>query len=58
MDRGFRVYTISYTARQIAAYARAASPHPDGPPIEGVPGPADLAAAARRPAPPTRAPTR
>ena len=47
VDRGFRVYTISYTARQIAAYARAASPHPDGPPIEGVPGPADLAAAAR-----------
>ena len=47
VDRGFRVYTISYTARQIAGYARAASPQPDGPPIEGVPGPAELAAAAR-----------
>ncbi len=47
VDRGFRVYTICYTTRQIAAYARAASPHPAGPPIEGVPGPADLAAAAR-----------
>ena len=47
VDRGFRVYTISYTARQVAAYARAASPHPAGPPIVGVPGPADLAAAAR-----------
>ena len=47
VDRGFRVYTICYTARQIAAYARAASPHPAGPPIEGVPGPADLVAAAR-----------
>ena len=47
VDRGFRVYTICYTARQIAAYARAASPHPSGPPIEGVPGPADLVAAAR-----------
>jgi uncharacterized membrane protein YccC len=45
VDRGFRVYTISYTARQIAAYARAASPQPDGPPIDGVPGPAELAAA-------------
>jgi hypothetical protein len=47
VDRGFRVYTISYTARQIAGYARAASLHPDGPLIEGVPGPAELAAAAR-----------
>jgi hypothetical protein len=46
VDRGFRVYTISYTTRQIAGYARAASPSPDGPPIEGVPGPAELAAAA------------
>jgi hypothetical protein len=46
VDRGFRVYTASYTARQIATYARAASPHPDGPPIDGVPGPAELAAAA------------
>ena len=46
VDRGFRVYTISYTARQIATYARAASPHPDGPLIDGVPGPAELAAAA------------
>jgi uncharacterized membrane protein YccC len=46
VDRGFRVYTLSYTARQIATYARAASPHPDGPPIDGVPGPAELAAAA------------
>ena len=46
MDRGFRVHTISYTARQIAGYARAASPRPDGPPIEGVPGPAEQAAAA------------
>jgi uncharacterized membrane protein YccC len=46
VDRGFRVYTISYTARQVATYARAASPHPDGPPIDGVPGPAELAAAA------------
>jgi len=55
VDRGFRVYTISYTARQIAAYARAASPHPAGPPIEGVPGPADLAAAARS-APPDPGP--
>ncbi len=55
VDRGFRVHTISYTARQIAAYARAASPHPAGPPIEGVPGPADLAAAARS-APPDRGP--
>ena len=51
VDRGFRVYTISYTARQIAGYARAASPQPDGPPIEGVPGPAELAAAARVPVP-------
>ena len=47
VDRGFRVYTISYTTRQIAAYARAASPHPHGPPIEAVPDLADLAAAAR-----------
>jgi uncharacterized membrane protein YccC len=46
VDRGFRVYTISYTTRQIAGYARAASPNPDGPPIEGVPGPAELAPAA------------
>jgi uncharacterized membrane protein YccC len=46
VDRGFRVYTISYTTRQIAGYARAASPRPDGPPIEGLPGPAELAAAA------------
>jgi uncharacterized membrane protein YccC len=46
VDRGFRVYMVSYTARQIATYARAASPHPDGPPIDGVPGPAELAAAA------------
>ena len=46
VDRGFRVYTISYTARQIATSARAASPHPDGPPIDEVPGPAELAAAA------------
>jgi uncharacterized membrane protein YccC len=45
VDRGFRVYTISYTARQIAGYARAASPAPDGPSIVGVPGPAELAAA-------------
>jgi Fusaric acid resistance protein-like len=43
VDRGFRVYTISYTARQIAGYARAASPKPDAPPMEGVPSPADLA---------------
>ena len=47
VDRGFRVYTISYTARQIAGYARAASPKPDGPSIVGVPGPAELAAATR-----------
>lgn len=47
VDRGFRVYTISYTARQIAGYARAASPKPDGPSIVGVPGPAELAATAR-----------
>jgi uncharacterized membrane protein YccC len=47
VDRGFRVYTISYTARQIAGYARAASPKPDGPSIVGVPGPAELAAAMR-----------
>ncbi len=47
VDRGFRIYTISSTTRQIAGYARAASPHPDAPPIEGVPGPADLAAAVR-----------
>ena len=46
VDRGFRVYTICYTARQIAGYARAASPNPDGPPIEGVPGAAELAPAA------------
>ena len=46
VDRGFRVYTVSYTARQIATYARAASPQPDGPPIDGVPSPAELAAAA------------
>ena len=45
VDRGFRVHTISRTTRQIAAYARAASPHPAGPPIEGVPGPAAPAAA-------------
>jgi uncharacterized membrane protein YccC len=47
VDRGFRVYTISSTARQIAAYARAASPHPAGPPIEGLPDLAELAAATR-----------
>ena len=47
VDRGFRVYTISYTARQIAGFARAASPKPDGPSIVGVPGPAELAAATR-----------
>jgi len=47
VDRGFRVHTISYTARQIAAYARAASPQPGGPPIEGLPDLAGLAAAAR-----------
>jgi uncharacterized membrane protein YccC len=47
VDRGFRVYTISYTTRQIAAYARAASPHPGGPPIEALPDLADLAATAR-----------
>ena len=47
VDRGFRVYTISYTARQIAGYARAASPKPDGPSIVGVPGPAELVAATR-----------
>ena len=47
VDRGFRVYTISYTARQIAAYARAAGPHPGGPPIEGVADPADLVVAVR-----------
>jgi uncharacterized membrane protein YccC len=47
VDRGFRVHTISYTARQMAGYARAASPQPDGTPIDGVPGPAELAAAAR-----------
>lgn len=47
VDRGFRVHTISYTARQIAAYARAASPHPAGPPIDGLPDLAQLAAAAR-----------
>jgi uncharacterized membrane protein YccC len=55
VDRGFRVHTISYTARQIAAHARAASPHPAGPPIEGVPGHAELAAAARS-APPAPGP--
>jgi uncharacterized membrane protein YccC len=47
VDRGFRVHTISYTARQIAAYARAASPQPGGPPIEGLPDLSELAAAAR-----------
>ena len=42
--------------RQIAGYARAASPRPDGPPIEGVPAPAELGAAAmpRVPPPPRR----
>ena len=45
VDRGFRVHTISYTARQMAGYARAASPKPDGPPIAGVPGPDELVAA-------------
>jgi len=45
VDRGFRVHTISYTARQMAAYARAASPQPGGPPIDGVPGPVEMAAA-------------
>ena len=55
VDRGFRVHTISYTARQIAAYARAA-PHPEGPPIEGLPSPAELAAVAGRPAPPAAGP--
>jgi uncharacterized membrane protein YccC len=45
VDRGFRVHQMSYTARQIAAYARAASPQPGGPPIEGVPGPDELPAA-------------
>ncbi len=47
VDRGFRVHTISYTAQQIAAYARAASPHPGGPPLDGLPDLAGLAAAAR-----------
>ena len=47
VDRGFRVHTISYTARQIAAYARAAGPHPGGPPIEGLPDLAEQAATAR-----------
>jgi uncharacterized membrane protein YccC len=47
VDRGFRVHTISYTAHQIAGYARAASPKPDGPSIVGVPDPDELAAAAR-----------
>ena len=51
VDRGFRVYTISYTARQIAGYARAASPKPDGPSIVGVPGPDELVAATRVPDP-------
>ncbi|MGH3070113.1 MAG: FUSC family protein [Streptosporangiaceae bacterium] len=47
VDRGFRVHTISYTARQIAAYARAASPNPGAPPIEGLPDLAGMEAAAR-----------
>jgi uncharacterized membrane protein YccC len=47
VDRGFRVHTISYTARQMAGYARAASPQPNGPSIAGVPGPAELAAVMR-----------
>jgi uncharacterized membrane protein YccC len=36
VDRGFRVHAISYTTRQIAAYARVASPQ-GGPPLAGVP---------------------
>ncbi len=47
VDRGFRVHTISYTARQIAAYARAASPQSAGPPIDGLPDLAEQAAAVR-----------
>jgi uncharacterized membrane protein YccC len=43
VDRGFRVHAISYTARQIAAYARAASPQ-GGPPLAGVPTLDELAA--------------
>ena len=47
VDRGFRVHTISYTARQIAAYARAASPQSAGPAIDGLPDLAEQAAAVR-----------
>jgi len=43
VDRGFRVNAISHTTRQIAAYARAASPQ-GGPPVAGVPSLDELAA--------------
>jgi uncharacterized membrane protein YccC len=44
VDRGFRVHAISFTTRQIAAYAWAASPL-SGPRPDGVPSPSEMAAA-------------
>jgi len=62
VDRGFRVYAVSQTSRQIAAFARAASPH-RGPPLAGVPATSDeltappgLAAAGRSARPAAEAP--